>query len=224
CKGSWMNIRTACVSALLAIGISPAANLQTRDLLFFSTHKRPHQVVGDSKNAFLLTEGGVLMYDYRKQAWIDNLVVAGQGIASIAYSSARSKLYVLLQGGTTLEYNPVFRRFTSAPLSDFQEAGGAGGAVDLNGLTLDGDNFFLGDSIRDKYIRRAPIVQALVFDYDNLWVLTDGLGPFFGSTRRKQAEAFWFGLDFPAAEVIYPEGGNLWFGSCRSDYSPGAGG
>jgi ligand-binding sensor domain-containing protein len=51
-----------------------------------------------------------------------------------------------------------------------------------------------------------------------LWILTAGLGPFYGSARRKQASSFWFGLDFPAATVIRPEGGNIWFGSCRSDY------
>lgn len=213
-----MNIRTACASALLALGISRAANLQTQDLFFFSTHKYPTQVVGDSKNAFLLTEGGILMYDYRRNAWMDNLVT-GRAVASIAYSSARAKLYVLLQGGATLEYNPAFRRFTDAPLSDYKAAADAGSAADLTGLTLGNNDFFLGDAIRDKYMRRAPIDQARIFEYDNLWVLTQGLGPFYGSQRRKQAASMWFGLDFPATAVIYPDGGDIWFGSCRSDYA-----
>ncbi|MEO7424692.1 MAG: hypothetical protein ABI036_05855 [Fibrobacteria bacterium] len=212
-----MNIRKICAALALAWGTSGAANLQTQDLLFFSTHKFPTQIVGDSKNAFILTEGGVLMYDYRRSAWVDNLV-AGNQIKSIRYSQMRSKLYLLLTGGRTLEYNPVFRRFTDATLEEYQAAGDAGSDADVTGLTLDGNNFSLGDAIRDKYMRRAPITAAKVFDYDNLWVLTAGLGPFYGSSRRKSASAFWFGLDYPATSVIYPEGNNLWFGSCRSDY------
>ncbi|MDB5050416.1 MAG: two component regulator propeller domain protein [Fibrobacteres bacterium] len=212
-----MSIRKICATIVLAWAISPAANLQTQDILFFSTHKFPTQVVGDSKNAFILTEGGVLMYDYRRSSWMDNLFT-GNAIQAIRYSQARSKLYLLLQGGRTMEYNPVFRRFTDAALADYQAAGDGASGADLTGLTLDGDNFFLGDAIRDKYMRRAPIVMGKVFDYDNLWVLTAGLGPFYGSARRKQASSFWFGLDYPATAVIYPEGNNIWYGSCRSDY------
>ncbi len=215
-----MNIRTLCASIALASGISAAANLQTQDLLFISTHKYPTQVVGDSKNAFLLTEGGILMYDYRRGGWQENLVPGGP-ISGIRYSQTRSKLYVLLAGGRTLEYNVAFRRFTDASLEDYQGANDVGTQPDLNGLVLDGDNLFMGDALRDKYMRRAPIASSRVFDYDNLWVLTAGLGPFYGSARRKSAASFWFGLDYPATSVIYPEGDNLWFGSCRSDY-PGA--
>ena len=195
-----------------------AANLQSRDILFFSTHKQPTQVVGDSKNAYILTEGGVLCYDYRRQEWLDNLYVPGHSIKAIRYSRSRSKLYVLLTGGATLEYNPAFRRFTDASLEDYQAAADESVSADLTGLTLDDNYFNLGDALRDKYMRRAPIIQSRVFDYDNLWILTDGLGPFYGSSRRKQATSFWFGLDFPATTVIHAEGGNLWFGSCPSDY------
>lgn len=204
-------------AALSAPSVSRAANLQTRDLLFISTHKSPTQVAGDSKMAYLLTEGGVLCYDYRRQAWVDNLNV-GQPIQAIRYSASRSKLYALLSGGALLEYNPAFRRFTDASLDEWQAAGDGGQAPDLTGLTLADNDFFLGDAIRDKYMRRAPIVQAKVFDYDNLWVLTDGLGAYYGSVRRKQAASFRFGLDFPASTVIHPEGGQLWFGSCPADY------
>ncbi len=206
----------------LGLGLSSAANLQPQDLFFFSTHKHPTQVVGDSKNAFILTESGVLMYDYRRQSWMDNLA-PGVPIASIRYSSARSKVYLALQGGRTLEYNSVFHRLTDASTEDFNAASDVGAAADLNGLSLDGNNFFMGDAIRDKYMRRVPIIQARVFDYDNLWVLTDGLGPFYGSLRRKQAATFWFGLENPAAQVIYHEGGNVWFGSCRTDLAAATG-
>lgn len=212
-----MSIRKTCATIALAWGASQAANLQSQDILFISTHKNPTQIVGDSKNAFILTEGGVLMYDYRRSSWVDNLV-PGSAIKDIRYSQTRSRLYVLLQGGRTLEYNSAFRRFTDASLEDYQAANDVGSPADLTGLTLSGDDFFLGDALRDKYMRRAPIVQAKVFDYDNLWVLTAGLGPFYGSLRRKQASSFWFGLDYPATAVVYPEGNNIWFGSCRSDY------
>lgn len=172
--------------------------------------------------AYVLTEGGVLCYDYRRQAWVDNLNV-GQSIQAIRYSSARGKLYALLAGGALLEYNPAFRRFTDATLSDWQAAGDAGEPADLSGLTLEGDDFFLGDAVRDKYMRRAAVTQAKVFDYDNLWVLTDGLGPYYGSVRRKRAGALRFGLDFPASTVIRAEGGRLWFGSCPADYGAAGG-
>jgi hypothetical protein len=220
-----MNIRTACVlaaSVLAQTGLSRATNLQPQDLFFFSTHKHPTQVVGDSKNAFLLTEGGVLMYDYRRQAWADNLA-PGTAVTAIRYSSSRSKVYLQLSGGRLLEYNSAFRRLSDANGQDFADAGDGGAIADLTGLTLDGNNFFLGDALRDKYMRRAPITTAKVFDYDNLWVLTDGLGPFFGSLRRKNAASFWFGLDDPAAQVIYHDGGNVWFGSCRTDLSAASG-
>jgi hypothetical protein len=217
-----MNTRIACAlaaawAALWAPSLSRAAYLQTRDLLFISTHKSPTQVVGDSKMAYLLTEGGILCYDYRRSAWVDNLNV-GRPFQAIRYSPSRSKLYALVEGGALLEYNPAFRRFTDATLDDWNAAAGGGQAADLNGLILTDNDFFLGDAIRDKYMRRAPITQAKVFDYDNLWVLTDGLGPYYGSLRRKQASSFRFGLDFPAATVITAEDGQLWFGSCPADY------
>ncbi len=207
----------AALAALSALSVSHAANLQTRDLLFISTHKSPTQVVGDSKMAYLLTEGGVLCYDYRRSAWVDNLNV-GQPIQSIRYSASRSKLYAVLAGGALLEYNPAFRRFTDASLDEWNAANDAGKPADLTGLTLSDNDFFMGDAIRDKYMRRAPITQARVFDYDNLWVLTGGLGPYYGSLRRKQASSFRFGLDFPATSVVHAEGGQLWFGSCPADY------
>ena len=220
-----MNIRAACMTVALVLGHSPyiyAANLQTQDLFFFSTHKRPTQVVGDAKNAYLLTESGVLMYDYRRSAWMDNLA-PGAPVSAIRYSTSRSKVYLQLLGGRLLEYNSAFRRLTDASREDFEAAGTSGSAPDLNGLTLDGNNFFLGDAIRDKYMRRAAILRTGVFDYDNLWILTDGLGPFYGSFRRKSVSAYWFGLDDPSTQVIYHEGGNVWFGACRTDLSAASG-
>jgi ligand-binding sensor domain-containing protein len=217
-----MDIRKACILAVSALNLSLAANLQTQDLFFFSTHKSPLDVVGDDKNAYVLTEGGVLMYDYRRQTWVDNLAPSAPVVA-IRYSSSRSRVYLQLQGGRLLEYNSTFRRLTDASHEDFLAANASGSGADLNGLTLDGNNFFLGDAIRDKYMRRAPIRKSLVFDYDNLWVLTEGLGLYYGSQRRKSVSNYWFGLDDPAAQVIYHEGGRVWFGSCRTDLSASAG-
>ncbi len=217
-----MNIRTACILVGLGLAHSQAANIQTQDLFFFSTHKKPTQIVGDSKNAFILTEGGVLMYDYRRSAWVDNLA-PGMAVSQIRYSASRSRFYLMAQGGRVMEYNTAFHRLSDASSEEFAAAGDASTAPDINGLTLDGNNFFLGDAIRDKYMRRAPIVQSKVFDFDNLWVMTDGLGAFYGSARRKQANSFWFGLDDPSAQVIYHEGGNVWFGSCRTGLSTSSG-
>jgi hypothetical protein len=216
-----MNIRTACAALLLslpALDRGPAAaNLQTQDLLFFSTHKFPSKVVGDDKNSYVLTESGVLVYDLRRMAWVDNLAV-GARIRDIRYSERLSRLYAMTEGGRFLEYNPAFRRFTDASESDFSSAAGGNGRVpDLTGLNLEGEWFFLGDAVRDRYMRRAPIASARVFDYDNLWVLTSGLGPFLGSERRKRAAPAWFGLDDPACFTIHPEGRDIWFGTCRPD-------
>ncbi len=220
-----MNIRIACTTVVLALALSlplHSANLQTQDLFFFSTHKKPTQIVGDSKNAYMLTESGVLMYDYRRSTWVDNLA-PGLPISSIRYSQNRSKVYLQIEGGRVLEYNSTFRRLTDASHEDFIAADGSGTVPDLNGLTMDGNNFFLGDAIRDKYMRRAPVSKAAVFDYDNLWVLTSGLGPFYGSIRRKSVSSFWFGLEDPAAQVVYQQGGNVWFGACRTDLSAASG-
>lgn len=174
-------------------------------------------MVGDSKNAYILTESGVLNYDYNRGGWVDNLA-PGAPVTAVRYSQARSRLYIQVQTGAILEYNSTFRRFTDASADDFQSAGdGYGSGADLTGLNLPDNYFFLGDAIRDKYMRRAPILSAKVFPYDNLWILTDGFGPFYGASRRKQAQPMWFGLDQPATLVIHSEAGKIWFGSCKTD-------
>jgi ligand-binding sensor domain-containing protein len=215
-----MNIRIAYAAALWAQLLSlpaAAANLQTRDIFFFSTHKRPTQIAGDSKAAYLLTESGVLVYDYGRQSWMDNLY-PGTPVEAVRYSRSRSKLLIRVQGGRILEYNSAFRRFTDGSSEDFNAANdGAGSAADLTGLSMQDNYFYMGDAIRDKYMRKAQILDSRVFEYDNLWVLTDGLGPFYGSVRRKQAAPMWFGLYNPATIVIHADGGKMWFGSCQTD-------
>jgi hypothetical protein len=197
-----------------------AANLQTQDVLYFSTHKAPGKVVGDDRSAFLLTEGGILVFDYRRKTWADNLYVP-QKARDIRYS--RSRLYVQTEAGRYLEYNEAFRRFTDASESAWSAAGadaqGAGGAPDLTGLMLEDGWYFLGDAVRDRDMRKAPVADARVFEYDNLWILSRGLGPFYGSSRRKRAASAWFGLDDPACFVVQPEGPDVWFGTCRPDGS-----
>jgi hypothetical protein len=117
-----------------------------------------------------------------------------------------------------LEYNPAFRRFTDGSASDWNEALQGGGTVpDLTGLVMEGQWFFLGDAVRDRDMRKAPITDARVFEYDNLWLLSAGLGPFYGSSRRKRAGPAWFGLDDPACYTVHPEGKDVWFGTCRPD-------
>ncbi len=231
-----MNIRKACIwrvwfqainlAFIFNIFLSPqhshAANLQTQDVFFFSTHKRPMQIVGDSKNAFILTEGGVLLYDYRRSAWVDNLA-PGLTVNAIRYSPSRSRFFLQLQGGRILEYNTTFRRLNDAPQSDFDIASDEGAAADLNGVTLEGNDLFMGDMIRDRYMRRIPITLSKVFEYDNLWILTHGAGLYYGSLRRKQAAPFWFGLADKNAQVVYPEGGNIWYGSCKTNLAATSG-
>lgn len=213
----------ACFAAVLLAGVlslpARGANLQPQDLLFISTHKAPVKVVGDDRKAYVLTEGGVLVYDYGRKAWVDNLA-PGQGVRDIRYSKSRSRLYAKTEGGRVLEYNSAFRRFTDGSDADFSAASDGDGTIpDLTGLSLEGEWFFLGDGVRDRYMRKAAVTGARVFDYDNLWVLSAGLGPFYGSSRRKRAAPAWFGLDDPACHTVHPEGGDVWFGGCRTDGS-----
>src|SRR5690606_40381849 len=86
-----------------------AANLQTQDLLFISKHRNPVMVESDDKVAYVLTEGGVLMYDYRRRQWQDN-IAAGRGVRDISYNASQNRLLMLAGDGTVLEYNPSFRR------------------------------------------------------------------------------------------------------------------
>ncbi len=208
----------ALLSISLLVTPSHAANLQPRDVLFITTHKRPVQVVSDDRQAFVLTEGGILMYDYRRAAWVDNIHagLAGQRVRGLFLPKDRGMLWVDL-GGRYLEYNPTFQRFTDAGNSLPGGDLGLGREPELTGLVLSEEYFFLGDAIRDRYMRRAPITQARVFDYDNLWVLTDGLGPFLGSVRRKDASSAWFGLDNPDVTALARGGDRIWFGSCDID-------
>ena len=206
------------LKALLVLGTAATcfgANLQPQDLLFISTHRRPTQVVSDDKVAYVLTEGGVLMYDYRKQQWMDN-IAPGMGVVNIAYNPSRSQLLMAAGGGAILEYNPAFRRVSN---SSSAFAGTATGTVagDLNGLTLGSDYTLISDAsasaIRDRYNRRAVVTTTGVFDYDHLWVLTAGHGAFLGSLRRKEAAPNWFGLYDSSVTSVYSDGQNLWFGS-----------
>src|SRR5690606_28536292 len=90
-------------------GTAAAVNLQTQDLLFVSRHRNPVAVESDDKTAFVLTEGGVLMYDYRRRQWQDN-IAPGRGVRDISYIPSRSTLQMLTAEGAVLEYNPSFRR------------------------------------------------------------------------------------------------------------------
>src|SRR5688572_24977107 len=93
----------------LLAGIASAANLQTQDLLFISKHRNPVMVESDDKTAYVLTEGGVLMYDYRRRQWQDNIAL-GRGVKDIAFNASQNRLLMLTAEGTVLEYNPAFRR------------------------------------------------------------------------------------------------------------------
>ncbi len=192
-----------------------AVNLQPADYLFFSTHKNPTQVVSDSKYAYILTEGGILVYDYRRQNWIDNIILTVP-VSRIKISKERGTLLVDI-AGKTLEYNSTFHRLTDAFSNVTEDDATLGKTADLNGLMLNNNYVYLGDAIRDKYMRRSPVVQARVFDYDNLWMLTQGMGLFQGSARRKEANSMWFGLDQNATFSIYADDKNFWFGSSKDD-------
>ncbi len=214
-----MTIRYALVPVVLAViataGAVSAANLQTQDLFFVSTHRFPVQVESDDKTAFLLTEGGVLMYDYRRRQWQDN-IAPGLGVRDIAFSPSQNRLLMLTRDGAVLEYNPAFRRVNPSS-QPFERTGTGGPGGDLSGLSLGNDFFFLGDAVRDRYNRRAPVVGARVFEYDNMWLLTAGHGAFLGSQRRKDLTHNAFGLHDSSVTAMHTDGRSIWFGSHRSD-------
>jgi hypothetical protein len=193
---------------------SQAANLQTQDLFFIGSHLFPTDVVGDDRNAYVRTESGILVFDYRKRIFVDNLL-PGVPVQSLRFSKAKSRLYVQTAEGAGYEYNPVFRRMM--PYRE-QDAGGGGEGVgaDLTGLGMGSGYLFMGDGVRDKWNRRVPLSQAKVFDYDNLWVLTQGFGSFIGSSRRKEVEPLWFGLYDKAAQSMVVDKGRIWFGGASA--------
>jgi len=204
---------------LLVLGaawsFSAAANLQPQDLFFISTHRYPTQIVSDDKVAYVLTENGVLYYDYNRDQWMDD-IGAGLGVSNIAYLPDKNLLLLATPNGT-LEYNPVFRQVTpsSVPFQGTSAAGGNPG--DLNGLQLGNDYTYLTQSgvgiVRDRYNRRDSVSLATVFNYDHLWVLTSGGGAFLGSARRKEADSKWFGLYDSSVTSVFSDGKQIWFGS-----------
>ncbi|HEX2613409.1 MAG TPA: hypothetical protein VHO02_07435 [Fibrobacteria bacterium] len=197
--------------AALPLGTAFAANLQAQDMLFISRNRNPVAVESDDKTAFVLTEGGVLMYDYRRRQWQDN-IAGGRGVKDIAYNPSQNRLLMQTGDGTVLEYNPAFRR-VNVSSQTFQKQSTGTTPSDLNGLSLGADFFWLGDGVRDRYNRRADVTLSRVFDYDNLWVMTAGHGPFLGSLRRKELASAWFGLYDSAVTAIHSDGKMVWFGS-----------
>lgn len=191
-----------------------AVNLQTQDLLFIGKHRNPTVVESDDKTAFMLTEGGVLMYDYRRRQWQDN-IAPGRAIRDISYRASQNRLLIQLVDGGVLEYNPAFRRVNPASVP-FEKENTGGEASDLTGLSLGPDHFWLGDGVRDRWNRRSDLAGSRVFDFDNLWVLTRGQGAFLGSQRRKDLRPVWFGLYDSTVTALHADGTRIWFGSNQS--------
>ena len=196
---------------LCLASVATAANLQSQDLLFIGKHRNPSMVESDDKTAFVLTEGGVLMYDYRRRQWQDN-IAPGRAIRDISFRSSQNRLLIQLADGGVLEYNPAFRRLNPASVP-FEKENTGSVATDLTGLSLGPDHFWLGDGVRDRWNRRADLNGSRVFDFDNMWVLTQGHGAFLGSQRRKDLRPVWFGLHDSSVTAIHYDGERIWFGS-----------
>jgi hypothetical protein len=192
-----------------------AANLQVQDLFFVGSHRYPLEVVGDDRNAFIRTESGVLVYDYRRRIFVDNLM-PGIDLESIRFAPSKSRLYLKTAEGSAFEYNPVFKRATPVRVEDMV-GGGEGKSLDLTGLSVGREYFFMGDAIRDKWNKRVEIQDSRIFEYDNLWVLTRGFGAFLGTARRKEAEPLRFGLYDASAQSMLVDGSRIWFGGMRAD-------
>lgn len=158
----------------------------------------------------------MLVYDYRKRSFVDNLF-PGAAVQSLIFSTTKSRLLLTTSDGGAYEYNPVFRRATPARAQDFAGSGGEGAVGDLTGLSLGPQYFFLGDGVRDKWNRRVGLNGSRVFEYDNLWVMTQGFGLFLGSARRKEALPLWFGLYDEAAQSMLIDGQRIWVGGARAD-------
>ena len=210
-----MRTRNTILFSLAVLSFCMGANLQPQDYLFIATHRNPTQVVSDDKVAYVLTEGGVLLYDYRRQQWFDN-IAPGLGVSNIAYNPDRNQLLMAARGGAILEYNPVFRR-VSASSATFAGVPSGTPPADLVGLQLGNDYTFQtdtrGNTVRDRYNRRVGVNTATIFEYDHLWILTAGHGSFLGSMRRREAAPAWFGLYDSSVSAIYTNGKNVWFGA-----------
>ena len=210
-----MRTRNTILFSLAVLSFCMGANLQPQDYLFIATHRNPTQVVSDDKVAYVLTEGGVLLYDYRRQQWLDN-IAPGLGVSNIAYNPDRNQLLMAARGGAILEYNPVFRR-VSASSATFAGVPSGTPPADLVGLQLGNDYTFQtdtrGNTVRDRYNRRVGVNTATIFEYDHLWILTAGHGSFLGSMRRREAAPAWFGLYDSSVSAIYTNGKNVWFGA-----------
>ncbi|MFC1584020.1 hypothetical protein ACFL5V_00585 [Fibrobacterota bacterium] len=164
---------------------------------------------------------GVLIFNQSKNAW-ESSIRTEHEIKDIFYSQERDKLRILTGQGA-LEYNENFRdwyavdslRFTagdSGKLEQEQLQALSG----LSGVSMPYPWHFMGDAIRDKYMRQSPVTRAVVFDYDRLWVLTSGSGVFTGSKRRSFIKPAWFGLDDPNIHTVFIHQGKIWFGSNNS--------
>ncbi len=199
---------------LLLAEYARAQALRPDDLLFFSTHKNPYQVASSSRQAYLATENGILVYDYGRRGFVDNLALDGRA-GPMHYSEKRNELRILLDGRPHA-YNPTFRRFTPTDSLRSGEPPSVPQPFDIQGINLTGGWFHLGDAVRDPWMRRAPVIAHSVFDYDRLWILTAGLGAFSGSARRRSADPAWFGLDTPGSTSLLSDGKMLWIGSDRS--------
>jgi len=181
---------------------SRAANLEPEDIFFISSFSRPHLIAGNYRKVFIAGKNGVLIYNHLKKKWDASITVEDE-ILDIFYSQERDKLRILTDRGS-LEYNENFRHWYS--VDSLRHTAGDSGILEeyqfqllphLSGISMPYPWHFKEGYIRDKDMRWAPINRAVVFDYDQLWGLTSGLGIFKGSHRRNYLKPIWFGLEDP---------------------------
>ncbi len=115
------------------------------------------------------------------------------------------------------EYNETFQDFSpedSLRPMDYRteqpEAPAFKPLTNMAGYSLNHPWHFMHGYIRDKYMRKAPITKAVVFEYDILFALTNGLGVFKGSERRRFLEPLSFGPESQHInELVYMDG-KMW--------------
>ncbi len=159
----------------------------------------------------MATEAGILVFDYRKNAWVDHWR-AENDIQDIYFDEQRDRLLALISGQAYV-YNETLDRFQSTdsfPSQSRIKARPPGLGI---GINLSNGYTYMGDAVRDPYLRSARIRDVSVFEDDKLWILSRGFGAFYGSARHRRAEQVWFGLSEKRVASILEHQGSLWIGS-----------
>ncbi len=196
-----------------------SADLRPKDVFFISSFGSPKFITGDYRRAYIVGQKHIMVYDHLKNRWSASLPVS-QDVLNVFFSKERGKFRILTPSGP-MEYSEAFQDFSPIDSLNYSLGGDTSRRETepverlsgLNGIGMPYPWFYTQGQIRDKYMRRASVTQAAVFDYDILWVLTNGLGLFKGSHRRLHLEPVWQGLEDTDVKALCIYEDKIYFGA-----------